>query len=486
VTNHGPDPSSGSTVTDNLPSGITNAGTQTPGCSISGQTVTCQVVPLANGDSTAIGITADSSQTPGTCVQNQASVDGIEDDPVSTNDNSSLTTCTRNSDLALAKSASALVVSPGGQISWTLTVTNHGPDDSPGSAVSDTLPSAVTNTATSTPGCNVLGAQGSQVVNCAVGPLAANASTPITITADAPQTPSTCVDNTGSVDGGAADPNASNDDASARTCTSPAADLALTKSGPATVDPTGQITWTLTVTNNGPDQSSGSTVTDNLPAGVTNAASQTPGCTVQGSVVSCDLGTLDSGDSTNVVITANAPATQSICFDNQATVEGNEGDPVLGNETGTAHTCTNAPKTEGQTGTAPKLVVTKRTAAKTPSPGAVIGYHITVKNIGGSDANNVTVCDQLPSEETLVRAAGAKVTGQKVCWTIDHLAPGESKKFGILVHIKDSASGAVRNRAFARAANAEKAKAAAKVRVSPIAGGCPSFRGVAPEIRPYC
>ena len=50
------------------------------------------------------------------------------------------------------------------------------------------------------------------------------------------------------------------------------------KTGPAIVTPkeTGTVTWTLTVTNNGPTDSSGYTVSDAVPAGYTNVASTQP------------------------------------------------------------------------------------------------------------------------------------------------------------------------------------------------------------------
>ena len=65
-------------------------------------------------------------------------------------------------------------------------------------------------------------------------------------------------------------------------CTSPSADMGIAKTGPAVVSPSATITWTLTVTNNGPGNSSGFAVNDAVPAGVTNVTSPTPGCTVTG------------------------------------------------------------------------------------------------------------------------------------------------------------------------------------------------------------
>ena len=49
-------------------------------------------------------------------------------------------------------------------------------------------------------------------------------------------------------------------------CAASPVDLSIIKSGPAAVAPSGKITWTLTVTNNGPGNSSGFAVSDTVPA----------------------------------------------------------------------------------------------------------------------------------------------------------------------------------------------------------------------------
>ena len=85
------------------------------------------------------------------------------------------------------------VVAPGGTITWTVVVTNSGTTTSSGFAFSDTVPAAITNVASPTPGCSVAG----NTVSCAGGQLAAGDSVPITITGTAPA--SGCVTNTATV-----------------------------------------------------------------------------------------------------------------------------------------------------------------------------------------------------------------------------------------------------------------------------------------------
>ena len=66
-----------------------------------------------------------------------------------------------------------------------------------------------------------------------------------------------------------ADPNAANNSSSVTTGVTASADLAITKTGPATVVAGSSVAYSLTVTNNGPSDAANLTVTDTLPAGVT-------------------------------------------------------------------------------------------------------------------------------------------------------------------------------------------------------------------------
>lgn len=79
----------------------------------------------------------------------------------------------------------------------------------------------------------------------------------------------------------------------------PHADLSITKThSPDPVVAGSQLTWHLTVKNNGPDAAANVTVTDTLPAQVTyltNNLNPPAGCTAAGQVVTCNLGDLDNG-----------------------------------------------------------------------------------------------------------------------------------------------------------------------------------------------
>jgi uncharacterized repeat protein (TIGR01451 family) len=116
----------------------------------------------------------------------------------------------------------------------------------------------------------------------------------------------------------------------------PAADLSLTKAdAPDPVAPRGTLTYTLTVTNNGPNAAPGTHILDTLPASVTFVGASAA-CVHSAGLVDCDLGALANGASTTVAIQVTPKAKGVIT--NTASVGSSAPDPDTSDNTATTET----------------------------------------------------------------------------------------------------------------------------------------------------
>ncbi len=70
------------------------------------------------------------------------------------------------------------------------------------------------------------------------------------------------------------------------------------------------------------------------------------------------------------------------------------------------------------------------------APGATINYKITVKNTGDSEITNINVLDELP--QYLSWVSGGNLQGNNVSYTIDKLAPGQSRSFDLSAKVADT------------------------------------------------
>ncbi len=116
----------------------------------------------------------------------------------------------------------------------------------------------------------------------------------------------------------------------------PDADLSITKAdSPDPVAKDGQLTYTITVKNNGPGAAKDAVVTDTLPATVA-FISASPGCGEAGGVVTCNLGALASG-ATKVITIVVSPTVVGV-ISNTATVSSATTDGNLANNAATETT----------------------------------------------------------------------------------------------------------------------------------------------------
>jgi uncharacterized repeat protein (TIGR01451 family) len=249
----------------------------------------------------------------------------------------------RVADLVVTNTESADPVLAGSDLTYTLAVTNNGPSIATGVTLTDTLPANVTfrsHTAPSGVTCSTPAPGSSGTVSCPLGTLNSGVSRTLSVVvrpnAAAGDAGSITNTATATITGAnpASDPNVGNNtNVSQTTTVTKAADLEVT-SLTASANPVmvgANLTYAVTVRNNGPSTAHNVTVTDALPAGVT-FVSASSGCTGT-TTVTCNLGALASGGSGNATITVRptTAASGGTAINNTVAVAATETDPATGN-----------------------------------------------------------------------------------------------------------------------------------------------------------
>jgi len=392
VTNNGPNSATGVTLTDPLPANTAFVSATAP-CVQAAGTVTCNLGTLANGASVTITITVTVTGAAVSPLSNTASVTSTTFDPVAGNNSATASTViTPLADVQITKTAVPNPVNAGQPLTYTVTVVNNGPNAATGVTVTDTPPATLTLV-------SAVGSQGTctitaGTITCAVGTLAsgAQATATIVVTPQAGAVPS--VSNTATVTATQTDPTPANNSSTVVVTVNPSANLVITKTD--SPDPVlfGQnLTYTVTVVNNGPNTATGVTLTDTLPASVTFVSSTpaAPTCSRSGVTLTCNLGSLASGANTIVTIAVTAPNTAG-SITNTATVTAAEFDPSTPN-TASATTTVNSP-------VQPDFSMSATPAALSVPAGLDAIYTISVAQLGGLAGQVALTCSGNPELST--------------------------------------------------------------------------------------
>jgi uncharacterized repeat protein (TIGR01451 family)/fimbrial isopeptide formation D2 family protein len=452
VHNAGPSVARAVTLSDVLPAQLPFSAVDTGSCGQLAGTVSCTLGDLAAGSDTVIHVAVDSpldgiwTNTVSVATTTAQPAGGGAPDTAHAD-----VTVGPIAELALAKTGPATVAA-GGTLTWELIVTNHGPSGATGVRISDPLP-AGTAYLSGDAGCtNAAG-----VVTCVVGPLANGASATRHITAAvAVALGDTTVLNTASAASDLTDDVPANDSATAATLVGHAADLAIVKTGPASVEAGGTIVWTLAVSNAGPSAATGVSVVDALPLGVA-LVSATPtqgGCATAAGVV-CALGTLASGSAAQIQIVARVPAwLEGAWLGNRAAVSGEQPDPNAGNDASAVVTLVGPPLSTNL-----DLALVKTVAAGAdPEVGEPLRYVLAATNSGPAIATAVKLVDTLPADVEYVSASlpGGRC-GERdgvVTCTLGALASGATARAALTV--RPLRGGKLRNTASVSSAVADR------------------------------
>ena len=166
---------------------------------------------------------------------------------------------------------------PGTSDTYTIVVSNAGPNDVTGASVSNMLPAGVTAAAwaltASNGGGSVSGPTSGSGALATTVDLPSGSSVIFSFNVEIDPSATGTLVNTATVSppAGTTDPNPGNNTATDTDTLTPQADLAVTKDdGKTTVVPGTSDTYTITVTNNGPSTVTSLTLTDPMPAALLN------------------------------------------------------------------------------------------------------------------------------------------------------------------------------------------------------------------------
>ena len=341
------------------------------------------------------------SDAPALVEYTQSSIDKMIADAAGLEDAIEFTVSRSSTDLAVTKTDSPDPVLVGTSLTYTVTVTNKAPSEATGVTLTDILAKDVSFVSASE-GCTEAGG----TVTCTIGALPGGDNATVTIVV----VPNSAGDlsNSASVEGDRRDPNPDDNTVTATTTVNPAADLVVTKSDfpdPVLVGDT--LTYTVTVTNNGPSNATGVVLTDTLPTDVTfpSAVTTQGSCNYASGSVTCLLGDLGSGASATVTITVTpAEGASGSTITNKANVTSEVSDPDAGNNSANEGTKVQIPAEAD-------LSVVK---SDTPDPvfvGNPLTYTLTVANDGPERATKVVLTDILPANVTF----GSALPSQGSC-----------------------------------------------------------------------
>ncbi|NYE35991.1 putative repeat protein (TIGR01451 family) [Nocardioides cavernae] len=407
VANDGPSDAPAVTLSDPLPASLSGVtATSTGGsCDVAAGTVSCAFGTLPSGQSVTVTIDAQlAANATGTLVNSAtASTTAIDPAPGNSTGTSSVA-ITASADLALTKTAGAVV--DGGEATYTLVATNNGPSVARSVTVADPVPAPLTFNGFTTSQGTCAYAAGTRTLTCAVGDVPVGSSVTVTVRAQTPGDGSARgVSNTATVSSPTPDPTAANNSATYVLPTTAQADVSLSKSvSPNPVVAGQQVTYTLTARNNGPSQATVVTVTDTVPARVGNVSATASGGAVcaptSGNTVSCTAGVLASGAAFTVTVTGTvSPGAATGAMANTASVtSATPQDPSPGNNSASASTDVVARA---------DVAVTK-TGSGTANAGGEGTWTLRVRNDGPSAATGVVLSDALPAGVTFVSATSTR------------------------------------------------------------------------------
>jgi uncharacterized repeat protein (TIGR01451 family) len=236
----------------------------------------------------------------------------------------------------------------------------------------------------------------------------------------------------------------------------PAAQVTVTKTASSSRVQAGQnVTYTITVTNNGTTPAYGVSFTDKPASSLQLISVSSPaGASCGGAFpLTCQLGTLAAGQQVQVKVVALPLTAGSVVNGVTVTATGAGGASV-------------ARSVSAESEVLVGLTLQKRALAKTVRAGHHVGFVITVRNPTSFTATQAQVCDRLPADLTFLRSQPrAKVRNGQFCWTFASIRAHAQKIIRVKVRALRGASGWAVNNVTLKGADIVTRRAHASVRI---------------------
>jgi uncharacterized repeat protein (TIGR01451 family) len=462
LTNSGPQDASNLTLTDTLQSGMTFVSfMQNSGPALScttGTTTTCSATTFAAGATATFTIVGHipANAAPPQVFTNQVTATSDTEDPNPENNTATASVSIGSADLGVTKSAPATAVG-GTNVTYVITVSSSGPSNASSATLTDTLPGgstfvSLTQDTGPAASCSTPFVGTGGTVTCTFAPFnnGTSAQFSLTITIGG----SGSVSNTAFFNSGdTGDPNPGNNSATATTTVSLSSDIAMTKSGPAVAAPGTDVSYTVTITNNGPSNAPNATLTDAVPANTTfvSAAQNsgpvfscaTPAVGGTGNI-QCSLSGFAASATASFTfvfhVSPSAPNASSITNTASGTPGAPATDPNPINDSASASTQVLAAATDVQ--------IVKTAPAGPNFSTQPLTFTIVVTNNGPAVASNVVVTDPLPAGSTFNSATttqGSCTGGSPTTCSLGAMLSGDSVT--ITLTVTPSAAGPLSNTA---------------------------------------
>ncbi len=326
-------------------------------------------------------------------ISNTAIVSSTTPDPNPENNTSTIETPVSavEADIAVVKQSNQAIAIPGEPLSYTIVVNNFGPNAAENVLLTDSIPGSILNPEYSIDGGVTFNPWPGFLD---LGTLPAGAERIIIIRGTVSPTASGIIINTATVSSPTPDPNPENNTSTTETpILAPAqADVSITKTAsPNPVAPGEVITFTLVVSNAGPNIAENVIVNDNISASITG-----PEYSIDGGVTfnpwlgSLNIGALLAGASRTIIIRGTVSESASGCINNTAIAISATPDPNLFNNVSSICVEVRAAAEEEA-----DVSVKKFANKKEACCGELVVFTIVVSNAGPADAHDVVLTDSL-------------------------------------------------------------------------------------------